>query len=35
MAKKVYADDEAEAAGHCSFFGLGKKNDAFARYIIG
>lgn len=35
MAKEVYTDDEAEAAGHGGFFGLGKKSDTFARYIIG
>ncbi len=35
MAKEVYGDDEATAEGHGSFFGLGKKNDAFAQYFIG
>ena len=34
MAKEVY-DDEAKAEGHGGFFGLGKKNDAFAQYFIG
>ena len=33
MAKEVYAEDGD--AGHGGFFGLGKPNDAYAKYFIG
>lgn len=35
MAKDVYADDTDNGEAHGGFFGLGKPNDAFAKYFIG